>query len=514
MLKNLKSNFLKEIKSHPAIYILLSTILLLSLFVRVYRTQALLGFYFDQGRDAMVVWRLWHEGKTFLIGPTTGIEGIFRGPFYYYLIAPFYLVGGGDPVWPAIFLAVTTVVAIVILYYLGKRIEGRITGLFAVILASFSFNIVLASRWLSNPTPMLLLSLLLLSSVILVIKGKKLAWLSISFLAGLSLFHFGSSGEIFYFLAIAIIVFWQRKRLPAKLVILASIGLILITVAPLVVFDLRHNGILTDNIKLFLINDNSFKLSFWQVISERFEFYYDVFSSKIFPNRGNVENAILFLIAASFMALLPKLIKKVELKVILIFLLSPIIGLVFFQGNFGNIYDYYLTGYYLIFILLFAIVLGRLWRYRLGKLFVAVFFYIFIVDNATLLKARLTDKLDGASTIVLGNELAAVNWVFEDAYTKGQFNVDVYVPPVIPHAYDYLFLWQGTLRQKQGKLACDIELCGLVYEPQLPIVYVLYELDPPHPERLSAWLTKYESSTIVEKEARFGGITVQRRKRI
>ena len=225
---------------------------------------------------------------------------------------------------------------------------------------------------------------------------------------------------------------------------------------PLFVFDLRHNGILTDNIKLFLFSDNSFKLSFWQVLSERFEFYYDVFSSKIFPNRGNVENAILLLIAASFIAFIPKLIKKVEIKVILIFLLSPILGLVFFQGNFGNIYDYYLTGYYLIFILLFAIVLGRLWRYRLGKLIVVVFFYIFIVDNATLLKARLTDKLDGATTIVLGNELAAVNWVFEDAKDKGAYNADVYVPPVIPHAYDYLFLWQGTKK-------CGENLCGLVY---------------------------------------------------
>ena len=46
------------------------------------------------------------------------------------------------------------------------------------------------------------------------------------------------------------------------------------------------------------------------------------------------------------------------------------------------------------------------------------------------------------------------------------------------------------------------------------IVYVLYEVDPPHPERLSNWLLKYEDSTIIESEAKFGGVTVQRRKRI
>ena len=94
-----------EIKFHPANYILLATILILALFVRVYRTEDLLGFYYDQGRDAKVIWRLWHEGRPFLIGPVTGLQGIFLGPFYYYLIAPFYLISGGNPALPAYFLA-------------------------------------------------------------------------------------------------------------------------------------------------------------------------------------------------------------------------------------------------------------------------------------------------------------------------------------------------------------------------------------------------------------------------
>src|SRR3990167_8398219 len=79
--------------------ILVGIILLSAFFLRVYRVNEILGFYYDQGRDALVIWDLWHNGKFFLIGPTTGIAGIFRGPFYYYLIAPLYLIGRGDPVW-------------------------------------------------------------------------------------------------------------------------------------------------------------------------------------------------------------------------------------------------------------------------------------------------------------------------------------------------------------------------------------------------------------------------------
>src|SRR3989338_10112594 len=139
MAKKLKNSWkllVKEVRNHRLVYLLLFIILALAFFVRVYRVDQVLGFYYDQGRDALVIWDLWHKGNFFLIGPTTGIAGIFRGPFYYYLIAPLYLLGNGNPVVPAIFLAVTTVVAIVLLYYLGKRIEGRVTGLFAVILAS------------------------------------------------------------------------------------------------------------------------------------------------------------------------------------------------------------------------------------------------------------------------------------------------------------------------------------------------------------------------------------------
>src|SRR3990167_4634228 len=104
-LTSIKKYWFKEIKSHTFIYLLLAVILSGAFFVRVYRVDQLMWFFFDQGRDALVIWRLWHEGKLFLIGPVTGLAGIFLGPLYYYLIAPFYLMGGGNPRIPAVFLA-------------------------------------------------------------------------------------------------------------------------------------------------------------------------------------------------------------------------------------------------------------------------------------------------------------------------------------------------------------------------------------------------------------------------
>jgi hypothetical protein len=199
--------------------------------------------------------------------------------------------------------------------------------------------------------------------------------------------------------------------------------------------------------------------------------------------------------------------RKTALTVFGIFLGAPIIGYIFFQGNYGNIYDYYMTGYYLPMILLFALGLGVMWRTFVGKISVLIFLLAFLSVNGQLLRNHLSAGVDGPTHVTLGNELQAVNWAYKDAEDLEEFNVDVYVPPVIPHSYDYLFLWRGT--QKCGK-----SLCGLRKDVNVSYVYVLYEQDPPAPERLSNWLIRYQDSTIVEREARFGGVTVQRRKRV
>jgi len=191
----------KEVFAHPLIYILLCTILVTAFWTRVYRVMELMGFYYDQGRDGLVIWDLWHNHKPFLIGPITGLKGIFLGPFYYYLIAPFYLIGRGNPAYPAVFLSFTTVMAIFMLYVLGTKMHSRITGLIAATIAAFSYNIFTLSRWLSNPTPMLLLSTLLFWFLWEITIGEKkkiyLFWVLAVLTIGVSL-HFESASAVFY----------------------------------------------------------------------------------------------------------------------------------------------------------------------------------------------------------------------------------------------------------------------------------------------------------------------------
>lgn len=501
LLKYLKT----EWSENPFLVIAVSSLLIVAFFLRVYRTDQLLGFYYDQGRDAQVIWDFWHKGKLFLIGPTTGIEGIFRGPWYYWLIAPFYLLGRGNPVWPSVFLSFTTVVACWLAYKLGNIIAGRWAGFIALIVSGLAFNLVYASRWLSNPTPMLLISMLLIYSLFSIMQGRKIYWIAVGFLLGISM-QFGSAAEVFYFPAVLIFAVWQRKNLPPPNIAIASAGALLLTFLPQIVFDLKHGGILRAGINKFLFQKESFSLSFWEVVKLRIPFYFDVFFAKIFPTTLNYRYLLLYSGSVLLLLNIKKVVENKYLKVVILFLLATTIGMLFFQGNYGHVYDYYFTGYYLIFVLLVASLLGLASKKFWGKVFVLIFFFLFMKDSYTVAYWYLSAGVDGPNHITLGNQVQSVDWVIENAVGR-EFNQDVYVPPVIPYAYDYLFLWRTNSR-------CGENLCNMQLERLVPLLYTLYEVDPPHPERLDAWLARQKGIGKVEESVRFGGITVERRTRI
>lgn len=237
------------------------------------------------------------------------------------------------------------------------------------------------------------------------------------------------------------------------------------------------------------------------VLRVRFDFYYSVFASKLFETRNNREIILMIIPIVGILTQAKKLFtNKYFLSVFLLFM-SPIIGLLFFQGNEGNIYDYYLTGYYLVFILLFSVGLGVVYKSTFGKIFLVVFFYVFLQSNLAITFSRLNDNGDGENTIIFANQKQALDWIYQDA-SGAEFNTDVYVPPVIPYAYDYLFTWYSQSRN------------GWVNNGELSRLYTLYEEDPPHPERLLAWKKRQEGIGKILYEKKFGGITVQRRERI
>lgn len=189
--------------------------------------------------------------------------------------------------------------------------------------------------------------------------------------------------------------------------------------------------------------------------------------------------------------------KRDILILFLIFLGIPFLGYLFYTGNHGNLYGYYLTGYYLIITLVVAFLFSFIWKYKLGKLLIILFLFNFLKINLNQTIPRLNVNVLNTGGIAFQSQLISVNWIKEDA-KNDLFNIDVYVPPVIPHSYNYLFLWNNIVQE----------------EKPVKLLYTLYEQDGPHPERLKAWLNRQDKIGKVIYEESFGGITVQRRERL
>ncbi len=492
------SKFKAEILRNKKEYFILAVILLFSAFFRLYRLDKLLGFWYDQGRDALVIWDFLHYHKFFLIGPVTGIEGIFLGPFYYYLLAPFYWLGKGSPVLAAAGQAWLAVGAVFLIYYLGKKIFGREAGLLAALLYGFSYQQVVFARWLANPSPLPFFTLILLLLLYGFFQGKEKNLIFAGFVLGLCL-QLEAAAATFFLPAIAVLLLWQRKKIKNFRILFLSCLAFLATLLPQIYFNFRHDGILLAAFRKFLLEEKSFAAAGGgEILKSRLLLYFDVFFSKLFPVGVGGRIALLALFSATVFSFRKKLF-TVGGKFLALWLGVPLVGYFFYRGNNGYIWDYYFSGLIPAFLIIFSAVIWelakRLW---VGKAVAGLFLILFLLMNTRLIKNYLNSGIG----IALRSQIRAIDWIYNDVGSQ-EFNVDTYVPPQISFSYSYLFRWYGGSRYGR--------------EPATKLVKNLYTLEEPdgeHPQLLTNWLKRQDNLGKIIKDYSWGDISVQRRERI
>jgi len=234
---------------HKLETILVVVIVCLALFLRLYRIGEFMTFLGDEGRDVRIVRDLITKGNLVFIGPQTSIGNMYLGPLYYYMMAPFLLLSGLNPVGPAIMVALLGVLTVYLTYYIGKRWFGMWPGLIAGLLYAISPVAIIYSRSSWNPNPMPLFSLLCVYGIYEVWKNKNFKWLTfvgLFFAAALQMHYLG------LLLAPVLGLFWllslkeqKNKSLPGNEFFkktASAIVIFLVFMSPLVFFDLKHQG--------------------------------------------------------------------------------------------------------------------------------------------------------------------------------------------------------------------------------------------------------------------------------
>jgi len=120
MIKSIKYQILnikKWARVHKTEFILLTIILLIAAFVRLYRVDEYMTFLGDEGRDAIIVRNIWVKLHPPLIGPVTSIGNMYLGPLYYYLSAPFLLLFGFSPIGPSVMVALFGIATVFLVWF-------------------------------------------------------------------------------------------------------------------------------------------------------------------------------------------------------------------------------------------------------------------------------------------------------------------------------------------------------------------------------------------------------------
>ena len=86
-----------------------------------------------------------------MVGQLTSVDGVFIGPFYYYLMAAAYSLTGMNPMSAIVPTTLIGLATIVSFYCLGKRYFSRRSGLIMAFVYAISFGAAYYDRW-SVPT--------------------------------------------------------------------------------------------------------------------------------------------------------------------------------------------------------------------------------------------------------------------------------------------------------------------------------------------------------------------------
>ncbi len=463
------------------------------------------AFTYDVGRDMLALRDMYYLHKIPLIGATTGLPGIFYGPWWYYLLFPFFIIVGGDPQGIAFIMAVIGILSIPLGYLVGKKISGNMLGLtFATFISVSPYLIALSSQiWNPNIAPFFVLVVLYVLTEIYKEKNASdsfIWYFLLGLLLALNIDLEIVFGTLFCTSIIASVLFVRRIKIALRNIFAFLLG-VLIIFSPRIIFEFRHSFLMTNSLIRFLtIHDGTSSLGILPTFMNRVEIFLDIFSQTTIS--GQMLLGVILFIASvvGFLVCYKKLqiSERNFLSTAFITIAIFLIGTTFFSHD---IWPHYLVGLPIIFLLSVSMVLVSASEITKDKpILIVTSILIFLIQlNPVNIINTLSKPVFAGDASVYRNQVAVIDYVYRAAAGK-QFKYVVYTPPVHDYTYQYLFEWYGQKKYK--------------YEPaeKSKLAFFILEPDPENPKRLTDWLAARvgDGHIILTKDVK-AGIVVQTR---
>lgn len=382
-------------------------IIVIALILRIYNIDALFYFSYDEEIPALVGRNFLLDGKLPLIGGVTPF-GVHLPPYFYWLLAFIVSLGKLNPIWWGVASAMFSTLTVLLIHLVGKELINKKVGIFSAILWTFSYTANVYDRhlWALYWGPMLCLATLY--SLKKITEGNK----RYVFLLSLTIiWSIATDPSNAVFVITSVLAYAAYKIRISKLEII-GIATVILSLLPLVVFDMRHNFANSKPFLQYLRADKSSSRFISQDFFDRSAIFTNSFIRLIYPFSDN-EIAKQYSYCPSFIfdkyEKIPDFLKIIAAIALLSFVLfaikskNQIIKLAFFvltlyfigiqlYGKIfnGDIFEHYLTGLFPIFILIISYCLSYL-----PKKIVIIFLSLFMIAN--LYKLSTTKNSHGLS---------------------------------------------------------------------------------------------------------------------
>ena len=482
-------------------------------------------FTIDQGRDLIDIRSIAVGGKPRLIGPTTSINGVFLGPFWYYFNLPPFIATGGDPAAPLLWQIIWYQLAGLLAYLLIRKTDHNLAFFTSVffLLMPLGFN---TSRYFWNANAMPIFTVFYLLSLYLVsLKTNPFRAALLGLAAGLALQIEAALGIIFFPFSF-LFLFLTTRKIKIHLFHLFAF---LATLLPQALFEVRHGFSMT---KVFLseVGGGSsllgVKMSLGERLADRWEIIRNLVTqiSHIHPNLLFAVFALLSISAVYF--LIKKIGSKAERHFFVINLAFLIFAFIFYLLFPKEIKSWYLLGLAVPLVFLYASSLSLVFGKGVPLARIAVILLValslFSTYQAQSEYLKVADAMSTNNKSSLKNEKQMIDWVYRHADGKG-FKAYSYLPSIYDYPYQYLYWWYGN--KQYGYVPNDLaylpdqpeyignRLAYLTFTRPLPnkeTVFLIIEDDNDHPDFRSLWLGNFAHLCVVEKEVFLFGTEVRR----
>ncbi len=498
---------MKNLKKNSTLF-LLGIILLIGAFLRLQGAfTGSFAFTYDVGRDMLAVSQILSTHKLPLIGPTTGLHGLFYGPWWYYILIVPFIPSGGNPAGIVVFIAITGILTSFIAYILGKKISGNFLGLsFAGLVAVSPVMIGITSQiWNPNLAPFFIVFLFLLFHHMFVFLEKKKVIPFYYFLLFGVLLGLIFDTEIVFGLLLdsamvlsLIIIIWKKIRVSY---VLSTVLGFLIILAPRMLFELRHQFLMSKNlVATFTHPAGNSVSSFSPQILNRLISLKNLWDETLAVKNSLLGTLLLIFAFASVIYFYKKTITQTKsfIKIIIITLVVFFVGLNFLSGD---VWSHYVVGIPLFYIFILAIafdICRKQKKFAFVILAAVVILLILNLKPLELYKNVTGPRWEGDAS-VYRNQVAVIDYIYLQAKGK-PFKYVTYTPPIYDYTYQYLFAWYGK------------NTYHYIPVSKSDLAFFILEPDTQYPFRLTDWLKSREKDgKVIRDKVVKGGIRVQTR---